>query len=360
MRILLTLMIASFLCGGAFAQEKLTIRYVSADKIRINQGANEKVTFGYHISKQAETTLKIYDARDVLVYSQSSEVVLNAGRHFFGWNGVTNDGRAVPAEAYHYVIEAKDLQGNVVRYDLTDVTGGKTVVIEGIKYDKESQTLQYRVTKPVRIFMRAGLKNGPFLKTLVNGAIRHPGLIKEKWNGFGESELINIVNHPNQLFYGDAWGFSRNTIHVMSADKTPFQPLWMEGLDRANARPKGKKPFNLNPHAYQNREASRDVKVSLKVLTDTEQTEDRTHLVNGDLLLQIDVLPEDAVLLEQQRFEVVFFLNGNMIYENEVSYLPYNWTWKNQNLTEGDNYLSAFIVGFGGHYGVGTIRLTSK
>lgn len=342
-------------------QSPLTIRNVTADKLRFEPTKHEKISITYSITNSAKTRLNVYDARDILVYTEDSIITLSQGEHQFNWNGTDYKGRPVPAEAYTYVIEATSSEQKLVRYDLSDATGGKTEKVDGFLYNDANDTLQYRVRKPVRIFLRAGLKNGPFLKTIVNGAIRQPGLIKEKWDGMDASKILSIVKHKDRLFYGDAWSFSRNTIFVINKDNSkPYQSKWISDLDRSKTRPKGNKPNNLNLHAYQNRESSRDVIVSLKVLGDLKQDKDQSYIVENTLPLQIDVPAEDAILLEQQRFEVVFFLNGKMVYENEISYLPYNWTWKPENVIEGTNYFSAFIVGFGGHYGVSTIKFQSS
>ena len=83
---------------------------------------------------------------------------------------------------------------------------------------------------------------------------------------------------------------------------------------------------------------------------------DAVPVVSGRTRFRVAVAPEDQAVVQSQRFEIQFYLDNQMVYENEVSYTPYNWTWDMSRVPPGVHYLTAIVVGYGSHFGVSTME----
>ena len=71
--------------------------------------------------------------------------------------------------------------------------------------------------------------------------------------------------------------------------------------------------------------------------------------------------------VEQERFELLFFIDENFVYEEEASTslqyeeakksLPYEYKWDISKCTPGQHILTVNIVGLKGHLGTSSIKL---
>ena len=73
--------------------------------------------------------------------------------------------------------------------------------------------------------------------------------------------------------------------------------------------------------------------------------------------VRVSMNDDDLRLFESERSEIVFFLGNQILYENEVSYYPYNWEWRPKHLLPGQYYLTAFVVGFNEHFGMSMLKV---
>jgi flagellar hook assembly protein FlgD len=347
---------AMLFVGTAVAlPDALSFTGVSADRALMRKG-EAPVSIRFRISRPTAVTLNIYDARDVLIRSIASPDILDAGDHELSWDGMDAVGNFVPTEAYHYTLSSGGDDERVV-YDLTDKSGGETVLVDKIEYDADRKVVRYELPSSARVFVRIGIEDGSVLRTLVNGAIRQAGVIEDPWDGYDESGVISLGNHPKLQLFAEGFKISRNTIVVINDDPLPTRPVWvpMEVQDSLR-RVAEKKVKGLNHHAYHDRDQCRDAKIALLLPDHLPKTADGLPIISGPVPLRMEIAPEDSDMLEAQRFEVVYFLNNQMIYENEVSYTPYTWVWEPKVMNGGVNYMTAFIVGFGRHFGVATVK----
>lgn len=112
----------------------------------------------------------------------------------------------------------------------------------------------------------------------------------------------------------------------------------------------------LYQHAYHDRETCHDFDLTISLPEDLPRNKDGLPIISGPTPFRIEMNEDDALLVESQRYEVVYYLNNQMLYENEASYMPYTWTWDPKVLAGGVNYMTAMIFTFGGHYGVTTVK----
>lgn len=347
---------------AAFAAN-LNITNVSVDRRDFTPG-EAPISVRFSINNIADVSLVIYDSRDVEIY-RATKKDLNAGEHTLLWKGVDRLGRAVPPEAYFYTLTSTNKNNETVVFDKTDITGGKPVIVQDIHYDSDTETVRYVIPQPSRVFLRAGLKNAFIIKTLINGTVRDKGIYKQHWNGSDDKKLISVKGRENYSIYGKGFTLSDNAIIVKPSKEPvnniqeqtgsinwPNSSTWISGLDLEKKRKIIKKSKGLDPYAYQPVEHLKDVTVNL-LLPDTLKKNKNGHaIIPGSIPLTVDVPLDEALAIESQRLEVMYFLNTTLIYENEASYLPYTWVWYPQNLPPGEHYLTIFMVGFGQRFGV--------
>lgn len=344
---------------SSLAMAEPEIRGVVVDRLVVDEGG-KPIEIRYRVSGGAESWVRIFDARGVLV-RELKGVLSPGGQDMVAtWDLRDWHGRAVPAEVYHYVIQAAGKEGGHVALDLTDSTGGETVLGENIRYDAVTGRLTYSLPKRARVFVRAGIEGSSVLKTIVNGAVRDAGLHDESWDGRDESGVIDLGRHPKLQIYVEGYRLSDNSIVVRAREKQ--QPLSSNWLDRdedrgiAVRRERKARPVGLNVHAYHDPEMCRDARLTLSIVDPLPVDAAGVPVVKGPVRFRMNVAPEDLAMMEGQRYEVVYFLNGQLAYENELSYTPYTWKWTPQGATEGINYMTAVVVGLGRHFGVATVK----
>ena len=181
------------LFGQAFSAG-LQIKNVSATSQVIQLPKDKTVDIRFHLNAAAEVTLIIYDARDYEIKRIQTQAP-TAGDHTLTWDIRTDRGRIVPVGAYRYVIKAANAQGEV-RHDLSDITGGESVIVDTIKVDPQTAEVHYQLPHSSRLFIRYGIADGPMLGTLLNGVVRTAGVHRESWSGWDANRHIHLAKHP--------------------------------------------------------------------------------------------------------------------------------------------------------------------
>ncbi|MCO6411404.1 MAG: hypothetical protein J5I92_01545 [Thiogranum sp.] len=335
--------------------EGLQLTGVSVSPNTISPQENESATIRFNLSRAASVALEIYDAYDQRTWHAASQQPLAAGDHAMPWPGVDDAGKPVAPGAYYYVLKASSSDGSAVTHDLTDVTGGKNVKVERIRFLPEEGLIEYAVPETAFLFVRYGIEDHVLLGTLVNAKVHTPGQYRVPWNGYDASGRIKLAGHPEVGFFAHGMNLSRNAIVVKGPQPEASPPL----ADQAVIRAAALKPIGLNAHAYHKRHLCRDFGVTLDLI-DAAQADKGAPLVSGRTRFRVDVAPEDQAVVQNQRFEIQFYLDNQMIYENEVSYTPYNWTLDMSAIPPGTHHLTALVVGYGAHFGVSTLELRVK
>ena len=338
------------------ADESFQITGVSADRT-VYQLGDQPIAIRFHINQPATVQLHLYDARDYRIRTVASPDILSAGDHQLTWQGRSDQGDPVPPEAYVYTLTAHPAKGGEpVIYDVTDLSGGTSVVIDDITYDPATQTVRYSVPKPARVFLRAGKRTGQLVDTLINNAPKTAGTHSLTWDGRDASGAVSFVHHPDLRFYGRGFEVSRNTLivqgEVTDSQTARWLPLSAEPIQRsAQSKRRG-----LDRHAYHAVTACTDVPVQVSLPADLPTNADGLPLVSGPVPIRVSLAPSDALQLAAERAEITYYLDGQLLYENEISYFPYTWRWDPKVLSGGVHTLTAFVAGFGEHFGVATIR----
>ena len=317
----------------------------------------ERVSIGFTVSEPAQVTVKLYDGRDLLIRNIVGQTLLKSGEHTMVWNGKDEAGNDVPPEAYRYTIVATGSDGKEVEHDLTDYTGGETVTVKDVRWNKETGQIQYVLPKPARVHVRLGIGGGgPYMRGLLDWVPRTAGAHKLPWDGMDESGLVNLSSHPRLDLTVMAFSLSDNVI-VVGPEKDAVQLI--EPLSWAKQKRPIKKvrKKRMVVHAQQPIETRGTLTVRLELPQIDGTTENGIPIVSGQVPVRLVVDQQDQSRLLERGFEPIFFLDGLYMYENEVGFLPITWQWNAEQTNEGEHYITANVRSYEGNFGTATVKV---
>jgi hypothetical protein len=335
--------------------QAIDFTHVSHTPHAIDPARGEVVTIRFRLTEPAPVALEIYDGRNLQV--QRIELgVLDRGEHSATWNGRNGDGALVPPEAYAYTLEASPSSGPSGRWDVTDSTGGETLVPQDVRWDPETGKLSYRLESDARVRIRIGLQaSGPLLHTPIDWVARARGAHEEPWDGRDASDVLDLSRHPRLDIFAEAFSLPRNTVLV----GPPAGEVRLLDLppDTPRRTQRSRPPHRILDFASQPLEVRRDFSARLVPAVEVARTAEGDPIVRGPLPLRLSVDDAQLATVLGERCEAVFFVDGQFVFEREVGFLPMTWTWVPTGLAAGEHYITANIRGYEGHFGITTLRV---
>lgn len=152
--------------------------------------AGEKLYIRFRLSQPASVKITIIDS-DMIPTKIFALSHLDSGMHQIEWNATDENGKTVPPEAYAWRIEAKTSSG-LETWEPANLYSRPMEHIENYEWNQPTGMLVYRISVPMRIWVRLGVRLGATLRCLADGEPRPAGLIEESWNGLDESGQINL------------------------------------------------------------------------------------------------------------------------------------------------------------------------
>lgn len=337
--------------------EILVISHVQPSSVIADPAKNQSVQVRFELNAPATVTLELYDGRDLLVREIRSNAVLPAGGHALAWDLRDSKGRAVPPEAYAYVLEARDRDGNSVRHDLTDVTGGEPITAREVRWDAHRGRLAYLLDRPSRVSVRIGLSDGgPLLRTMLDWPVRAAGMQEESWDGKDASGTLDLARNAKLSIDVQAFALPDNSI-LVGAPQTQVK-LIPELRSSAKQRPKAaSQPKRMYAHAQQPLESRGDFQIQLTLPRTLARSAAGLPIVSASVPLRLDVAAADRERALSRRFEPVFFVDGQFAFENEVGFIPMTWNFDPSTLNQGEHYLTVNLRGYEGNFGVATVKI---
>ncbi len=319
---------------------------------------NDEIEIRFHLSETADASINIYDDRDYLI-RRVAKNAMSSGDNSLMWDLKDNMQVSVPAEAYKYVVIATGADGVDAVHDLSDITGGKSLIVENTKINKVTGDVEFILQKPARVHIRAGLSGGgPLLVTVANWLARGSGHNSVKWNGFDSSNEINIQKHKKLYFNVQAYSFSDNTIVLGENSNTVkfIDTSTWEVKKREVVVSKKKRMVAAN---QQTPETRGDFVVNLDV-PDQYKKKNHVPIVDGIVPIKLSVNEENMETIINRRAEPVFYIDGKFSYENEVGFYPMVWQLDTRQLNDGEHYLTVNLRGYEGNFGIASKKIIVK
>ncbi|MCW8194182.1 hypothetical protein F6455_05240 [Proteobacteria bacterium 005FR1] len=315
------------------------------------------------IEKVADISLEIRTGDDDLIRRLS--VPINDDEAVVQWDGRDEENRIVPDEAYHPVLVVEDKSGKTQRIDARDYSGGEEVY--HFEKNVRQGEISYTLPVPARVLVRAGIKNGPMLATVVDWEPRTRGFHAERWSGRDKDGLIAVAENPQVGYLIIGYQLPEHTIITYGNKQQSYrlyrqERQWpLRQADYANAvlERSGKlvRPEFNTPVTQQ-----KSPRIAV-TLTDPESREP-TKEVTGfeEMITRVELHPEDEAYLDQERYEVTFFVDNVFIAEEEQGFVPFNWRWSpaQYGLEPGSHVLTVNVSGYRGQVGVRNIEFTLK
>ncbi len=343
--------------AGHRGTSSLVISQVRADRTAFDPARKESLTIRFHLDEPGDVALAIYDGRDHRVY-QGDANHMPAGDHALTWAGVDDGGRPVPAEAYAYTLTARNAHGETT-HDLSDLTGGTSVVARDVRWDAAAGVVRYTLDRPSRVNLRLGLQAGPYLRTLIDWVPRQAGPHEEHWDGRDASGVLSLAGNPALTPVVRAYALPDNTVFVGApTDRLQFVAEHDAPVLRAQGESKG--PVQVLDAMRQPLETRGDLMAFLDLDGRFPADGEGRRVVSGMVPFVANVRDADRERVLQRRFEAVFYVDGVFVHENELGYLPLTWVWDASRVNPGEHYVTLNIRGYEGNFGTATRKVIVK
>lgn len=336
-----------------------------------NPSVGQVVTIGYHLSAAAEVTINIYGPNRELVRQFLTKVPKEAGHHREIWTGEDDEGAVVANEAYFFVIEAT-AGGKTACYDPLTFSGGELVTAQDFHFRPKENSISYVLPKACRVRLRAGLDHGPMLNTMVNWEPRVSGVCTEVWRGRDRQGLRHFSTRPGCFVISMAYALPENSIIAVGNRDRDYRRDYLAAGHKRPRKPdvprSPGKPGVISPHWERPPHLNRDPEIAVTfpelekqaaaVPPGTQPAPGKPavpRLTGDSTILRVSIPDEaDLAFMDEQKFEMVLFVDDNRILEAEQSHAPFNWTWDLTDLKPGKHYVTVNLVSATDHVGVFT------
>jgi len=339
---------------------ELIISNVSLEKKAIDPTV-EQGRITYKLSEDARVRVCLYDRDDFLV-----RIVTSKEQPSKGYNTVTIDGkddrdRWLPPGAYTYVIEAESLDSNrKTSYDIKDESHGKMLTLRSLTYDDKAGKVEYVLPKAAMLRVRVGMKEGgPLLITPIDWQAQSAGRNQYIWDGNIGLSNVDFRTNPMIQLNLAAYSLPDNCI-IIRYDKQPSKMASISALQQTEKRPSKAVSHAMHLHAIHPMHKCREPRFSMDFPSITEFTNDNVPIVSGNVPVRITVHDHDKKFLQDERFEIVFFVDFIFLYEEEDGISPATYFLKTAGMNEGKHFLTVNLYSFKDHIGTQTKAIYVK
>jgi len=338
--VFLFLTLISFL----FSENLITLK--KYNKNSFSPIKNEKFNIYFTLNKPAKVILKIYtpDGNEI----KRIEKKFKKGEHYIVWDGKDKWGEIVPDEAYMVSIEAIDNKNSQTLS--FENTGGEILKDLNAKYDRFGN-IYYKLSKPARVLIRAGILNGPMLSVISNWVPKDKGYIRQHWDLKDKDGVVNFSTIPFVISVS-AFALPDFSIITYGNNKIDYLTYYKNHNFKCNKKPSNFKPQingkNISYHYYLCRIDDVDPKVNIKI----------PSIVQNDKRVRIKVLMDkkDEKEFNSIKYEVSFFVDFKFVSEEEMGYVPLTWSYLPNGLSPGEHIMTVNITAFNGKVGVKNIK----
>lgn len=286
-----------------------------------------------------------------------------AGDHDLRWDGKDEAGRPVPDEAYCVRAVLVSGESRVVD-DPCSRTGGE--VVSGMAPSLSATgDIAYTLDRPARVLIRVGVKNGAMLRSLSVWRPRPAGRNLQRWNGFDDAGVVDLRTDRLALLV-TAFRLPDFTVITTGQDGLEYRSWriskgWPERPDSPtagpDAQPLERAGQRIARQYYHARYKDREPRIVVSLVDKTGKALVDGARIPDDVRVSVDLHAEDRWLMQEQLYEVAFFVNGDFVSEEENGYVPIGWIWNTAALQPGRHMLTVNLTGFTGRVGTKTISV---
>ncbi len=278
----------------------------------------------------------------------------------FLWDGKDNAGELVPNEAYYPLVKLTTLIDKERIIDPRIKSGGEEV----FDFEKQirSGSIEYTLPTASRMLIRSGIKNGPMLRTIVDWEPRTAGFHVERWNGMDDQGVVSIEKSPKSSYLILGYQlpdfgiitYANSTESYRTYRERKKLPLVIQQKEQTEMERNGKiiRPEFYNPVLQQ-----KSPRISVLLLNSKNRKALSKIKKYDEILTEVNLHDLDEKYLNQQRYEISFFIDNEFIAEEEQGFVPFTWRWSpgRQGIKPGKHILTVNVSGYSGQVGVKNI-----
>jgi len=346
--------------GTSKQNPKLIITNVSL-KNKSFDPTKEEAHINYKLSNKARISVRIYDRDDFLVRQLVINEPADEGYNTVAWDGKDDSGDYLHPGAYTYVVKAVSLDSKqTALYDRTDESYGKELTLRSLSYDAKTGRIEFVLPNAAMLRIRVGIREGgPLLSTLVDWHPQEAGRNQFMWDGSIGLKGLNLQSDPSIQFNLAAYSLPDNSI-IVRYIKPHGKGFSKSKSDRIEKRAKNKPPFKKYLHATHPEVGCREPKLNIEFPNASEYTKDRIPVVTGVVPVRVIVDDQDKKFLQDERYEVIFFVDFVFLYEEEEGISPINYLFDTKGMSEGKHLLTVNLISFKDHIGTMTKQVFVK
>jgi len=356
--------------GYAFAEQgALSIENVHIDRVVLRPG--DKVHISFLLTRDADVSAFVYDPDYAVVKTLMRRQTKKAGTITAVWDGRDDLGKPVPDEAYFISIVAETSDGLKAIYDPTTFSGGEisSVRVDKVEGANDNYNIYYSLERAARISIRAGVHEGPLLKTIMDWEPQPPGNYVFAWDGMDDTGRIRVLDMPGAVI--DIRGFllPQGTIIVRESggDYLAYHKSLKSRAKSAGIISYKSVRKNVIQRKGENISQQYLVQRALNVAPDfsvylegdsSSPLADRVGVnVSGEVGLVIKVGPESMPNFNESRYEIVVFIDNRRFDEEEQAFSPYTYILDTKRLKNGEHLVSVNLAGLAGQVGSYSFKL---
>jgi hypothetical protein len=360
----LTFAVIAVGAGFSFAQG---VEKVVLNQDTFNPSRAEEFILRFTLPEPADVTVTMHDPDGRLVKTLLEKQSLRQGLNRVAWDGRDEAGVIVPDEAYYPVFELTTEKGKSSVVDPTTFSGGE--VIEGLegKWDEEQQAVRFVLPTAGRARVIAGIADGPMLASIADSEPYIAGLQIIPWDGMDSSGLIKVTDQTGWRIRIDAFTLPQWSIITQGNESTDFSSyvrnrLGEDGQDVPGYRflevkktPRTATEAKLSPFAFQSRLLDQCPEFSISAASAASQEIPVITKDHAEILVELDELSRK--LLNEVRFEIVYYLNFTRLGEEEQAYSPMKFLLPVEGMENGRYILTVNVASLTGQVGAESMEI---
>jgi hypothetical protein len=330
---------------------RFEITKVKLDSKTLNLAGDEKIRLSFEITKDADVLVLIYNELGQEV-KQFKVPAAKSGLHSIVWDGRNAQGKPAWGRVFLYIIEATDAGEKKVVYNPAKQTGGLVVKSEDYRFDKETGKIEYVLPKTCMVRIRAGLRDSVFVRTILDWEPQTAGRHTLIWDGKDVAGLFDIRKHPDLDLNLTCYTLPANTI-IVSGQNTTLQSSGKGSkFDKSLWAREGK-----YLHYYHDPRNCHEPNFTVSFPQHKKTNEEGLAVLFGKVPIRVDIDPDDARNMINQRFEIVFYVDGVFLFEVEEGTSPFTCHWDTRGFSKGPHIMTVNLISYNDHIGVASEKI---
>ncbi|MGR5339477.1 hypothetical protein ACPV50_06110 [Vibrio astriarenae] len=348
---MVVILLGAFPCM-VLASQLNQARLLGVDVETINPAKGEVVMFRYLVTQPGTVTLDIYTPEKTFLKKIGTKKHNESGEYFMRWDGTDRYGNVVPDAAWFPKLNWRSGQQHVSDFPAL-YSGGEASM--GFQPKRTSTGVVFDLDTPSRVLVRHGLQDGPLMGHLAYWQPFPSGKVALRWDGLDQDRVTNMTERADFWLMGMSYSLPRFSV-ITRGNKKASWFTYRQEHDLKAARPNledisfRRNGMRIEKDYYYPRELPPELTLDIIPTSEGEASASNTghNLVTNHISFQLSMPGEPEWLFDNYFYEIVVFVDGEFVYEEEQGFLPFNGQVDTTNLSMGEHFLTLQIVSMSG------------